>query len=213
MVSSAALSGAVFNIATPHLRATPIHRSVVPPFLRVLQFLSLSLALFLLLLSSIKVKIRSKHEEKKKKEVQITVDYSERRFFDEFRRMFVEPSWMNFFFVTRFRILCNRSRENTVCCDVSGCDEFQKKKDKNERRFREKFAYLGGWLSTGSPWTFYECKYRCSYRLPAFPSSFSLFLALFVLSAYSQLFLTWTAVRYRSTNLSFMILSPPLEWN
>lgn len=67
MVSSAALSGAVFNIATPHLRATPIHRSVVPPFLRVLQFLSLSLALFLLFLSSIKVKIRSKHEEKKKK--------------------------------------------------------------------------------------------------------------------------------------------------
>lgn len=104
---------------------------------------------------------------------------------------------MNFFFfsllVHEFRIPCNRSRRENTGCDVSACDEFRKKKDRNERRFREKFAYLGGWLSTGSPWTFYECKYRCSYRLPAFPSSFSLFLALFVLSAYSQLFLTWTA--------------------
>lgn len=97
MVSSAALSGAVFNIATPHLRATPIHRSVVPPFLRVLQFLSLSLALFLLLLSST-IKIR----EKKKKEVQIS-----RLFGETFLRRIptnVRRAELNEFFLRRSQV-------------------------------------------------------------------------------------------------------------
>lgn len=96
MVSSAALSGAVFNIATPHLRATPIHRSVVPPFLRVLQFLSLSLALFLLLLSST-IKIREK-----KKEVQIS-----RLFGETFLRRIptnVRRAELNEFFLRRSQV-------------------------------------------------------------------------------------------------------------